>query len=251
MSQDRKSSIPVHHKSATAQAAGRHQDPQPPGIRPGGPGLDNEAWPAIEGHGDQAMAGARGGVRRGVPGSQPLRERQRVGLPPRGGPTSRSSRRGSRKILARVTKDQTSFPFALNVTGLDGKTISLDDYKGKVTIIDFWGTWCPPCRQEIPVLAGFARKYQSQGLAIIGINCNEGPPAKARPKVLKFLQENKVPYPCSMSDGEVEAQVPDLKGFPTTLFLDRTGKVRLKMVGFDPGEAGVMEQVVKALLEEK
>jgi thiol-disulfide isomerase/thioredoxin len=255
MGEDRKASSGIYFKSATAarKLRGTFKNLTPPESALTAQALYNEACAlAREGQGDRAMASLAEAFDAGF---------QEVSLFETDGdldslrarPDFQEFRKGiSRKILARLAKGQTPFPFALDVADLDGKTISLDDLKGKVAIIDFWGTWCPPCRQEIPVLSGFARKYRDQGLAVVGINCGEGPEDKARPRVLAFLRENKVPYPCAMSDGQIEAQIPNVKqGLPITLFLDRTGKVRLKWVGFDPGEAGVMEQVIKALLEEE
>jgi thiol-disulfide isomerase/thioredoxin len=155
------------------------------------------------------------------------------------------------RALARVSEGFKSFPFAMDLEGLDGKPITLDALKGKVVIVDFWGTWCPPCLKEVPVLVELHKKYAARGLEIVGVNCQEVPADKAKDRVRSFLKANNVTYRCALSDDKVEAQVPDFAGFPTTLFLDRTGKVRFKMEGFDPAESGVLEQVVRALLEEK
>ncbi len=157
------------------------------------------------------------------------------------------------RAFARLSGGFKSFPFALNLEGLDGKPVTLSDYKGKVVIVDFWGTWCPPCVKEVPVLVELHKKYAARGFDIIGVHCPESPGAQPKQKetVRAFLKTFNAPYRCALSDDEVLSQVPDFAGFPTTLFLDRTGKVRFKMEGFDPAESGVLEQVVRALLEEK
>ncbi len=152
--------------------------------------------------------------------------------------------------VAEKMKENKPFPFSLSLTDFEGKPLTTEELKGKVAIVDFWGTWCPPCREELPVLASLYQKYKDKGLEIVGVNCGEqeGPQAKA--KIVKFLSEN-VPYRCALTDGKAEAQVPDFEGFPTTLFLDRTGTVRLKMVGFDPAHKSDLEDAVKLLLDEK
>lgn len=152
---------------------------------------------------------------------------------------------------AAMLKTNQPFPISVDLPGLDGKPLRTADLKGKVVIVDFWGTWCGPCRDELPVLAALHEKYRDQGLEIVGVNCNEGDGPDVAAKVNTFLADNKVPYRCALSDQQVEAQIPDLQGYPTTLFLDRSGTVRLKLVGFDPNEKDVLEQAVKLLLEEK
>jgi len=153
--------------------------------------------------------------------------------------------------VAEKLKENKPFPFALKLTDFEGKPVSTDDLKGKVVIVDFWGTWCPPCRAELPVLAGLYEKYKDKGFDIVGVNCQEGDGPEVNEKIKKFLVDNKVPYRCALSDEKVEAQVPDFEGFPTTLFLDRTGAVRLKVVGFDPTHKDELEETVKILLDEK
>src|SRR3974390_64998 len=76
------------------------------------------------------------------------------------------------------------------VTDLTGKKLSLADYRGKVVLLDFWATWCTPCRAEIPHFVKFQEKYRDQGLQVIGISMDDGP----KP-VLDFYQEFKMNYP--------------------------------------------------------
>lgn len=154
------------------------------------------------------------------------------------------------EVVLKLMKENKPFGFAFNLPGLDDKKVSLADYKGKVVIVDIWGTWCPPCRAEVPHFVELYKEYKDKGLEIVGINCNEeGTPAEVKKTIREFLAENKVPYTCVIDDGTTEAKVPDFQGYPTTLFLDRTGKVRLKLVG--GYEKGALEAAVKALLDEK
>ena len=141
------------------------------------------------------------------------------------------------------------FPFDFNLKDVDGKEVKLGDFKGKVTIVDIWGTWCPPCRQEIPHFVALLAKHEAEGLKVVGINCNEqGSPDEVKQTINDFKAENKVAYPCLLNDETTEGKVPGFQGYPTTLFLDRTGKVRLVLVGYSPLIR--LEAVVATLLAE-
>jgi len=139
------------------------------------------------------------------------------------------------------------FDFTLNDPA--GKAHKLADLKGKIVLVDVWGTWCPPCRKEIPHLIAVHKKYQEQGVEVVGLNYEGGTPDEDGAKVTEFVKENGVTYPCLLGDDATKDQIPDFQGFPTMLFIDRAGKVRLKHVGYTP-QAG-LEAVIEALLAEK
>jgi thiol-disulfide isomerase/thioredoxin len=139
-----------------------------------------------------------------------------------------------------------SFPFEFSLSNLDGKTVTLKDYAGRITIVHIWGTWCPPCRADIPHLADLHKKYKR--LEIVGVNCTNTGEGEAAQTVRDFVKNNKVPYPCLIGTKELLKQVPNLQGFPTTLFLDCSGKVRLMLLGAQSLET--LEAVVKTLLAE-
>ncbi len=141
-----------------------------------------------------------------------------------------------------------SFPFDFEVTDVDGKRHTLADYKGKVLIVDIWGTWCPPCRAEIPSFIKLQEKYGEKGFQMLGLNYEGVEGEEAVAKVKNFIQENGINYPCALGTDELQEQVPDFEGYPTTLFFDRTGKIRLKLVGLH--DYAFLEAVVTALLAE-
>ena len=142
-----------------------------------------------------------------------------------------------------------SFPFDFNLKDTDEKPVKLADFLGKVTIVDIWGTWCPPCRQEIPHFVDLYKQYQDKGFAIVGINCNEqGSPDEVRKKIKEFAKETKITYPCVLNDEKTEEKVPGFQGYPTTLFLDRTGKVRMTLVGYTAKSK--LEAIITTLLAE-
>ncbi|MHB9081405.1 MAG: TlpA disulfide reductase family protein, partial [Pirellulaceae bacterium] len=151
----------------------------------------------------------------------------------------------ARKVLA----TGESFPFDFNLTDLSGQNISLAGYRGKVLMVNIWGTWCPTCREEIPTLVKLQTQYGPQGMQLVGLNDEQTEDvAEANTAVQKFVQENGINYPCAVGTPAIKQQVPNFEGFPTTLFIDRTGKVRATVVNMQ--EYVFFEAIVKALLEE-
>lgn len=143
-----------------------------------------------------------------------------------------------------------TFPFDFDLVDTNGKPLRMADLKGRVAIVDIWGTWCPPCRQEVPSFVKLQDQYGKYGLQIVGLNSERGPSEEANLRTVKeFMTNASMNYPCGMISQEVLDQLPELKGFPTTLFIDHTGKVRLTTVGLHEYE--FMEQVVRNLLTEQ
>jgi thiol-disulfide isomerase/thioredoxin len=151
--------------------------------------------------------------------------------------------RDARTLLA----ENTPFPFRFALPDLDGKTVALDDLKGSVIVVDLWGTWCPPCRKEIPVYKQLLAKYRERGLTIIGINYERGPEAYWVPTIRRFVAEEGVPFRCLIGDDQTRDQVPNFVGYPTTLFLDRSRKVRARLEGYHSFTA--LDAIIVQLLE--
>jgi peroxiredoxin len=124
----------------------------------------------------------------------------------------------------------SDFPKApeFSIKALDGKNIRLSDYKGKVVIVDFWATTCPPCRMEIPGFVKLYDKYKSKGLVIIGAA------ADYPERVKKFVKENKMIYPVGFADGQMAEKFGGIMGIPTTFVIDKTGNIVKKYVGYRP-----------------
>lgn len=154
-----------------------------------------------------------------------------------------------KKEIAEEMSQQKSFPFDFELKDLDDRTVKLSDYRGKVTIVDVWGTWCPPCRKEIPHFVALYKTFKPRGLEIVGINCNEqGSPDEVKKTIKDFASKNKVEYKCVLNDEKTESKIPGFQGYPTTLFLDRAGKVRLTLVGYSP--KAKLEAIITTLLAE-
>ena len=157
---------------------------------------------------------------------------------------AKNAEAGAKEQLA---KGQT-FAFDFQLTDLDGMPIKLADFKGKVLIVDFWGTWCPPCRAEIPHFVDLKKNHEKDGLEIVGLNYERVEAAKVNETIKNFMTANGMNYRCAVGDDATQQQVPNLTGYPTTLFIDRTGKVRLMLVGAQP--KATLEAIVSVLLAE-
>jgi len=115
-------------------------------------------------------------------------------------------------------------PFALK--DLSGHPLSLSDYQGKVVLLDFWATWCAPCRSEIPAFIRLQSRYRNQGFQVIGVSVDSSP----RP-VKKFYQDYMMNYPVAMCDDFTRRIYGGLRGVPSTFLIGRDGRVYAKMVG--------------------
>lgn len=121
---------------------------------------------------------------------------------------------------------------------LEGKEIRLSSLKGKVVLINFWATWCPPCREEMPLFERVYKKYRDKGFEILAISTDS-----SQEQVRKFIRDFKVSFPVLMDDGNV-SNLYMIQGLPTSFLLDREGKiVKVKL-----GKYTEVERDLKELL---
>ena len=128
-----------------------------------------------------------------------------------------------------------------------GKHSLFSEYKGKVLVLDYYATWCNPCRQSIPHLIGLQKKYGPQGLQVIGLNVG-GP--QDEEKVPGFARELGIQYPLAIPDEELVAfMLSDNDGIPQTFIFDREGQLVERTVGFGPGTGARIDAAVESALK--
>jgi thiol-disulfide isomerase/thioredoxin len=138
---------------------------------------------------------------------------------------------------------ETPRPAQLTVKDIHGRYIRLSDYRGKVVLVNFWATWCPPCRKEIPDLIRLQREYRSRGLQIIGVTY---PPQKLA-EVRRFVQRAKVNYPVGLGTEETKSRLSRSEALPTTVVIGADGRIRDIIEGILLPEE--FEQKIKPLLK--
>lgn len=132
-------------------------------------------------------------------------------------------------LAAAILSAQSGYPRApeFSIKGLDGTIISLADMRGKVVFINFWATWCPPCREEIPDFVEFYRQNKSRGVEIVGFSVDKLSPEDLRAFVLK----NKMSYPVAFATQKLMREYQPGPLIPTTIVIDKQGRIRDKQEG--------------------
>ena len=119
------------------------------------------------------------------------------------------------------------------VMDLDGKTITNKALQGRVVLLDFWATWCVPCRRSMPGLQALHDKYSDRGFSVVGVSIDEGGPAKVK----KFVQSKKVRYPIAMDSATTPAwDAFRVKAVPAAFLIDRDGRIVAQWTGAAPDE---------------
>src|SRR5690348_17299531 len=120
---------------------------------------------------------------------------------------------------------------AFSLTTLDGKKVSLSDYKGKAVLVNFWATWCGPCKVEMPWFQEFQKEYAGQGLVILGLvdDVDAG-----KDTIAKVAQKAGVTYPILLADGKVQKAYGGVDVLPMSFYVDRNGVVVEETAGLGP-----------------
>lgn len=124
----------------------------------------------------------------------------------------------------------------------NGNTVTLSKLKGKVVLINFWATWCAPCRAEIPGFLEVYNKYKSKGFEIVGVSLDR----EGWKKVTPFVENFKINYPVVVGDKKLVAAYGDFNAIPTTFLVDKKGNIVDQHVGYLSKED--LEKKIKALL---
>jgi thiol-disulfide isomerase/thioredoxin len=117
---------------------------------------------------------------------------------------------------------------------LDGKKVSLADFKGKPVLVNFWATWCGPCKLEMPWFQEFGQKYASQGLVILGLAADDA----GKTVIASTAKKSGVTYPILLADDKVEEAYGGVDYLPETFYVDRSGKVVLETAGITSEDGG-------------
>jgi cytochrome c biogenesis protein CcmG/thiol:disulfide interchange protein DsbE len=163
---------------------------------------------------------------------------------------------GSVKPAAKVTQQQkpTAAQFnlsdavgqplpAFKLKDADGQTVRAADYKGKVVLLDFWATWCGPCKIEIPWFMDFERQFKDQGFAVVGVSMDEDGWKAIKP----YAHNMKMNYRILLGDDDVSTAYGGLDSLPTTLLIDRQGRIASVHVGVSMGKEEFKNAIVQLL----
>ena len=130
---------------------------------------------------------------------------------------------------------------------LDGEKITLSKLRGKIVVVNFWATWCLPCREETPALEKAYEQYNDSGMVILGVNLTN---QDSMSDIESFVQEFKLTYPILLDrDGSISNYLYQIRGLPTTFFVNREGIIRTVVVGGPMSETFIRSKI-EALLQE-
>ena len=129
--------------------------------------------------------------------------------------------------------------------GMDGKPVNLADLKGQVVMINFWATWCGPCRQEMPLLEKLYARYKPMGFTLLGVNVEPDSTLAAG-----FLEKTPVTFPILFDTDSAVSKLYKVAGMPSTAIVDRKGNLRWVHKGYKPGDENAYLDQIRALIRE-
>jgi len=125
---------------------------------------------------------------------------------------------------------------------LSGQQLRLSDYRGKVVLLDFWATWCEPCRKETPFFIDLQNRYRDKDLQIIGVSMDDGPEP-----VRDFYKQFNMNYPVVMGSAKIGEEYGGVLGLPIAFLLDRQGRIYARHMGAT--DVSVLEKEIRTLLQ--
>ena len=128
---------------------------------------------------------------------------------------------------------------------LDGPNLRLQEQRGRVVLVNFWATWCAPCRQEMPHLSKLYDKYGSSGFVLLGVNVDDD-----TKNAVELATKLGLKFPVSLDSDKKVSRLYDLSAMPSTVLIDREGKVRFVHRGYKEGYENTYDQQIRGLLKE-
>jgi thiol-disulfide isomerase/thioredoxin len=132
-----------------------------------------------------------------------------------------------------------------------GQIVRSQDLQGSVIVLDFWGSWCGPCRMELPHFQAMYEKYREQGVVFYGVNWERVDRSKRRETALQYLKQNGFDFPNVFDLDDSAAQKFRVDSFPTVFLVDHTGRIRYRNIGFTESISEIMSLQIESLLDEK
>ncbi|RLB69857.1 MAG: TlpA family protein disulfide reductase [Deltaproteobacteria bacterium] len=130
------------------------------------------------------------------------------------------------------------------LTNMQGEQVSLSQYRGKVVILNFWATWCPPCREEMPSMERLYQKYKDQGLVILAVSADEN----GKKAVSQFLQKTPYSFPILLDSDNIAQNAYGVFRFPESFIIDRNGMVVKKIIGGRDWLSGSTYELINFLM---
>jgi peroxiredoxin len=134
---------------------------------------------------------------------------------------------------------------SFSLTSKGGSQVNLAQFKGQVVMINFWASWCGPCRQEMPLLEDIYKKYNKLGFTLLGVNVE--PDSKAADD---WLKQTPVSFPILYDKDSTVSQMYDVSGMPSTVIIDRKGNLRMLHHGYKPGDENEYLNSIRTLIRE-
>ena len=128
---------------------------------------------------------------------------------------------------------------------LDGPNLRLQEQRGRVVLVNFWATWCGPCRQEMPHLSKLYDKYRASGFVLLGVNVDDD-----TKNAVELAAKLGLKFPVSLDNDKKVSRLYDLSAMPSTVLIDREGKVRFVHRGYKDGYENTYDQQIRGLLKE-
>ena len=144
-----------------------------------------------------------------------------------------------------ATAEQKEHKLAPDFTlkDVNNAKVKLSDYKGKVVLLDFWATWCGPCKIEIPWFMEFENQFKDRGFAVLGVSMDEGGWDDVRP----YIEQRKINYRILLGNDEVGQAYGGVDSLPTTFLIDRTGRIAQVHIGLEKGKNEIRDEIESLL----